>query len=70
MTDGYDCYQNALAKRINGILNCEFLLRRPRNLGQACQMVAEAVQIYNAEGPNLSLRMQTPDAMHRAPLAA
>lgn len=24
MTDGYDCYQNALAERINGILKQEF----------------------------------------------
>ncbi len=28
MTDGYDCYQNALAERVNGILKTEFL-RRP-----------------------------------------
>jgi len=26
MTDGYDCYQNALAERVNGILKQEFLL--------------------------------------------
>jgi transposase InsO family protein len=26
MTDGYDCYQNALAERVNGILKNEFLL--------------------------------------------
>ena len=70
MTDGYDCYQNALAERVNGILKCEFLLHRPRDLGQARQMVAEAVEIYNAERPHLSLKMQTPDAMHRASLAA
>lgn len=70
MTDGYDCYQNALAERINGILKCEFLLHRPQDLRQARQMVAEAVAIYNAERPHLSLKMQTPDAMHRASLAA
>jgi transposase InsO family protein len=28
MTDGYDCYQNALAERINGILKQEFLTIR------------------------------------------
>ena len=33
-------------------------------------MVAEAVEIYNAERPHLSLKMQTPDAMQRASLAA
>ncbi len=26
MNDGYDCYQNALAERINGILKQEFLI--------------------------------------------
>ena len=26
MTDGYDCYQNAIAERINGILKQEFLM--------------------------------------------
>ena len=37
--DGYDCYQNALAERVNGILKNEFLLQRPANLAQASQMV-------------------------------
>ncbi|ASF49162.1 hypothetical protein Q7A_03815 [Methylophaga nitratireducenticrescens] len=32
MTDGYDCYQNALAERVNGILKHEFLLTKCRNL--------------------------------------
>lgn len=66
MTDGYDCYQNALAERVNGILKGELLLQRPANLEQARRMVRESVQIYNAERPHLSLKMQTPDAVHRA----
>jgi putative transposase len=28
MTYGYDCYQNALAERINGILKQEFLIEK------------------------------------------
>jgi putative transposase len=32
-------------------------------------MVREPVQIYNAERPHRSLKMQTPDAVHRASLA-
>lgn len=28
MTDGYDCYQNAIAERINGILKNEFLIHK------------------------------------------
>ena len=66
MTDGYDCYQNALAERVNGILKGEFLLTRPADLAQARRMVAESIQIYNHERPHLSLKMQTPDAVHRA----
>ncbi len=66
MTDGYDCYQNALAERINGILKTELLLQRPADLQQARRMVGESVHIYNHERPHLSLKMQTPDAVHRA----
>ena len=69
MTAGYDCYQNALAERINGILKHEFLLNRPADLPQAGRMVAESVQIYNQERPHLSLKMQTPKAVHRASMA-
>lgn len=68
MTDGYDCYQNALAERVNGILKSEFLLQRPADLGQARRMVEQSVDIYNCERPHLSLKMQTPDAVHRASL--
>lgn len=69
MTDGYDCYQNALAERVNGILKGEFLLSRPSDLLQARRMVAQAVEIYNHERPHLSLKMQTPDAVHQASMA-
>ncbi|NVZ67055.1 IS3 family transposase [Pseudomonas gingeri] len=66
MTDGYDCYQNALAERINGILKTEFLLYRPKNLADAVKMVDESVLIYDGERPHLSLKYKTPDAVHRA----
>ena len=66
MTDGYDCYQNALAERINGILKTEFLLYRPKNLADAVKMVDESVLIYNGERPHLSLKYKTPDVVHRA----
>lgn len=66
MTDGYDCYQNALAERVNGILKNEFLLHRPKDAVEAKQMVDESVQIYNSERPHLALKYKTPDAVHRA----
>jgi len=69
MTDGYDCYQNALAERVNGILKTELLLQRPADLAQARRMVEQSVAIYNCERPHLSLKMKTPDAVHRASLA-
>ena len=69
MTDGYDCYQNALAERINGILKGEYLLQRPADLAQARRMVDESVAIYNQERPHCSLQLKTPDEVHRASLA-
>lgn len=66
MTDGYDCYQNALAERVNGILKSEFLLSRPSDLAQARKMVKESVGIYNHERPHLALKYKTPDDVHQA----
>ena len=66
MTDGYDCYQNALAERVNGILKNELLLCSPDDLQQARSMVSDAVRIYNTERPHLALKYKTPDAVHRA----
>lgn len=68
MTDGYDCYQNALAERVNGILKNEFLLQTPRNLEEATKMIKESIHIYNHERPHLALKYKTPDAVHQASL--
>lgn len=64
MTDGYDCYQNALAERINGILKQEFLLYRCRTLEELKVLVRESVEIYNRLRPHLSLGMKTPEEVH------
>lgn len=66
MTDGYDCYQNALAEHVNGILKNELLPLPPADLAQARRMVREAVDIYNQERPHRALKYKTPDAVHRA----
>lgn len=66
MTDGYDCYQNALAERVNGILKAELLTAVPQNLEQAATMVQQAIYIYNHERPHTALQYKTPDAVHRA----
>jgi putative transposase len=66
MTDGYDCYQNAVAERVNGILKGEFLLQTPSNLAQARKLIAQSIQIYNNERPHSSLKNKTPNEVHRA----
>ena len=66
MTDGYDCYQNALAERMNGIFKMEYLLQRPVDLREARRMVSESIQIYNEERPHTSLKYKTPNEVHRA----
>lgn len=66
MTDGYDCYQNALAERINGILKMEYLMVKPGNLAEARKMVAESVRLYNQKRPHTALEYKTPDEVHQA----
>ena len=66
-----NCYENALAERMNGILKLEYGLN---NLfldpAQAEQAVCEAVYLYNFERPHLSLDYQTPAAIHATQTAA
>ncbi len=64
MTDGYDCYQNALAERMNGILKEEFLLTKPKDIQQARKIIDQSVWIYNNLRPHLSLNYKTPAQLH------
>ena len=66
MTDGCDCFQNALAERVNGILKNEYLLSKPKDLNEARKMVSESIDIYNNRRPHLSLKYKTPGEIHRA----
>ena len=65
MTDGYDCYQNALAERVNGIMKQEFLITKCSNLHELKSVVQESVDIYNRMRPHLSLNMKTPEEVHK-----
>lgn len=64
MTDGYDCYQNALAERINGILKYEFLIYKCNNGKELKQLIKESISVYNDKRPHLSLNMKTPNFVH------
>jgi len=64
MTDGYDCYQNALAERINGILKNEFLFNKCNNLNELQKSIQQSIDIYNGERPHTSLGYKTPNYVH------
>lgn len=65
MTDGSDCYQNALAERINGILKQEFLFTRCNNYHDLSLLVKQSINIYNNNRPHLALNMETPNFIHQ-----
>ena len=65
MTDGYDCYQNALAERVNGILKDEFLIYRCNYFDELNQLIKESIEIYNNRRPHLSLGYKTPNIVHQ-----
>jgi len=64
MTDGYDCYQNALAERINGILKNEFLIYKCKDGATLEKLIKVSIDTYNTKRPHLSLMMKTPDFIH------
>lgn len=64
MTDGYDCYQNALAERINGILKNEFLVHKCNNGKELEILIKESIDTYNKYRPHLSLNFKTPNFIH------
>jgi transposase InsO family protein len=65
MTDGYDCYQNALAERVNGILKQEFLLQKYKDRETLQKVLDESIYAYNYYRPHLSLGMKTPNEVHK-----
>lgn len=64
MTEGGNCYQNALAERINGILKQEFLMEKCNTGKELNSLIAESIDIYNNKRPHLSLKMKTPNFVH------
>jgi len=70
MTEGYDCYQNALAERINGILKQEFLLHKCNTGEELGKLVTESIDTYNNKRPHLSLNMKTPNFIHEKTIEA
>lgn len=60
-----DCYDNAVAERINGILKLEYGLdARFKDLADAKRSVREAIWLYNHERPHLSLGYKKPAQLY------
>jgi transposase InsO family protein len=61
-----DCYENALAERVNGILKDEFNLDiKFKTKQQAMEAVRQSVYIYNRHRPHWSLNLKTPEQCHQ-----
>jgi putative transposase len=65
MGEAGNCYENALAERVNGILKEEFNLEETfTSFKIARKAVKEAVEKYNKIRPHWSLKFKTPDQVH------
>jgi len=66
MTEDNHCAENALAERVNGILKQEYFLSHEfRDFKQADRAVKEAVRLYNTRRLHRSLKLCTPEEVHR-----
>lgn len=62
-----NCYENALAERMNGILKLEYGLDRLFvDLNQAIESTKQAIYLYNYDRPHLSLDYRVPAEVHIA----
>jgi putative transposase len=62
-----NCYENAIAERVNGILKDEYLLDSEFiDIWQAKQATVQAVYLYNYKRPHWSLHFKKPAEIHDA----
>ena len=67
MTENGNCYENAVAERMNGILKQEFNLNATFvDIKHVRKAVDQAVKVYNSKRPNWSLNLKTPDQVYLA----
>lgn len=61
-----DCYENAIAERVNGILKHEFALNSIFNSRKtAYQATRNSVELYNNHRYHSSIGMKTPKSVHQ-----
>lgn len=67
MGEAGNCYDNAMAERVNGILKGEFNLDATFfDLRSARRAVAQAIQVYNDKRPHMALDMRKPSELYAA----
>lgn len=60
-----NCYDNAMAERVNGILKDEYLLDSEfTDIEQARKATEQAIYLYNNKRPHWSLNLQKPSNVH------
>jgi putative transposase len=65
MAEAGNCYENAMAERVNGILKGEYGLDETFNDEQeALQATKEGIKSYNEQRPHWSLKLQIPAVVH------
>ena len=65
MTENGNCYENAVAERMNGILKQEFNLSATfASLKHVQKAVHQAVETYNKMRPSWALNLKTPDQVY------
>ena len=67
MGEAGNCYDNAMAERVNGILKGEFNLDRTFfDLRSARRATQQAIQTYNDKRPHMALDMRKPSELYAA----
>lgn len=67
MAEAGNCYENAMAERVNGILKGEYGLEETfADEKEARQAVREGIRAYNEQRPHWSLNLQIPTQVHDA----
>ena len=67
MAEAGNCYENAMAERVNGILKGEYGLDETfAEEQEARQAVTEGIKAYNEQRPHWSLNLRIPSKVHEA----
>ena len=67
MAEAGNCYENAIAERVNGILKNEFNLDAEfKSINQAKQATEQAIKTYNEKRPHMSIGMKKPIELYAA----